>query len=321
MSRFEHYSRGIAESYDQTISHLFGGDLSIYIGLIETLLQQTEFHPEDTVIELAAGTGIATAQILRRPGHALYITDHSRDMLQLAQLQILDLGDGYTSDGWELRERILDQDHDIAFSSFTYHRAYEKNIIFLILDAYDVADAPDLENITVNKMVLSNAFLSFSDPAKVLKAAYRRLAEGGELIFNCKLKLRPGEKSLRDVINDLLLEEGKRRKDLNLPGLLIHSDNTDIAPRYSRKHIEKMVEEAGFGVCFTEEKDVHLWPGAALKYLQYARERVEKATAGVSDSRYHDLKIKISNRLFLHPNMPFNLPTLLRREGFFVAKK
>ena len=93
---------------------------------------------------------------------------------------------------------------------------------------------------------------------QVLKAAYRRLAEGGELIFNCKLKLRPGEKSLRDVINDLLLEEGKRRKDLNLPGLLIHSDNTDIAPRYSRKHIEKMVEEAGFGVCFTEEKDVHL---------------------------------------------------------------
>jgi len=320
MSRFDNYNWQIAKEYDTTIAQLFGGDFLMYVDLIKTLLQKTEFHPEDEIIELAAGTGIATSQIMLKPYHNLYITDNSRHMLKLAQQRILGLDDGYVYARGELVKKALQEQQDIAFSSFTSHHINGKNFSFMLLDAYDLDNAYNLGTLKANKIILANTFISLSDPVQALRAAYSRLAPGGEFLFNCKLTLRPGEKSLRDVINDILIEENERRKESNLPELFKEPDNIDLAPKYSQEEIKKMLQEAGLTVRVAEEEEVHLWEWDSLKYLQHARVRVEKCF-DFDDLQNQQLKVRISCRLFHHYNMPFNFPTLLRREGFFVAQK
>ncbi len=320
MSHFDYYDWQTAKKYDKTIAELFGGNFLMYVNIIKTLLQKTEFHPEDEIIELAAGNGIATAQIMLKPYHTLYITDNSRHMLQLAQQRILGLNDGYVYGQGELVERALQDQQDIAFNSVTSHHTNGKNLCFMLLDASDLGHAYNLGTLKANKIILANAFIALSDPAQVLRAAYSRLALGGELLFNCKLTPRPGEKSLRDVINDLLIEEKERRKESNLPKLFIDSDNIDLAPKYSQEEIKKMLQEEGFTVHVAEEEEVHLCEWDVLKYLQYAKVRVEKCI-DFDNLHNQQLQAKISNRLFHHYNMPFNFPTLLRREGFFVAQK
>ncbi|MBI2151320.1 methyltransferase domain-containing protein, partial [Candidatus Woesearchaeota archaeon] len=283
----EHYSEEVANRYHQTISDLFGGRFEIYASLIETLLNKTEFKPSDIILELAAGTGIATKQILKKSFAKLYVTDNSTYMLDRVKHNLL--GPIPLRPSWGRLDTIEESYFREVFDS---RLTKDKELKFMGADAYNLSK--NTAQIEPNKIILTNAFNSLEDPIKALSEIYSTLTPQGELLFNCKLF--PYTHTLRDVINDVIIEEDRMLDELNVEHNF-HPDNTDIPPKYSKEKIEKMLREAGFTVCCSEEKIVHLDKNSALHYLNCSKKRIEEAFDLNNGSTRQQLKTKIE-RIF-----------------------
>ncbi|MBS3123185.1 class I SAM-dependent methyltransferase [Candidatus Woesearchaeota archaeon] len=285
--------------------------------MIETLLNKTEFKPSDIVLELAAGTGIATKHILKKPFAKLYVTDNSKDMLDQAKHNILD--------PISLRTKLtgIETVEESYFREvFDSRLTKDKEIEFIPADVYILSYTYDLmrnfRDMGPHKIILTNALNSLERPIKALGEIYSLLAPHGELLFNCKLVTN--KKTLRDVINNVIIEEDMRLDKLNVPHKFF-PDNTDILPRYSKEEIENMLQEAGFIFCCSEEQEIHLDQISAINYLHKARERINAVFDMGSDPTRKELKNKIDSLFYYNAYYSSIFPSLLKKEGFFVAKK
>ncbi len=79
---------GLALSYDRTVADLCGGDITKYLTIIKKLLKLISFSRNDQVIELGAGTGLASELILEHNFSRLYLLDRSRMVLEVAEQRL-----------------------------------------------------------------------------------------------------------------------------------------------------------------------------------------------------------------------------------------
>ena len=97
-------------------------------------------------------------------------------------------------------------------------------------------------------------------------------------------------------------------------------DNTDLRPDLTTEDIHRMLEEEEFEVVHSESQEIHLWNGDGWQYLTHTRQRLERAI-DFQDPQNKELAERIADRLFHHHNMKWPFPSLLRVEGYFLARK
>ena len=300
------YYSSISFKYDQTIADLWGGSLRRCQDNIRSLLNLVHFSSDDVVMDIAAGTGIASEVLLEKSVKHLYLVDNCCNMLERAEFKLGKYPTEWKFIGkkWEQREELKD---DPLFYSRYYLLRPIDHVYFILHDAYDI-DNPKLELVSstfVNKIVLANAFSSFTNPQRLLQAVYNRLQYGG--YFLCTNKVKPEIKcppSLREIIRDNLA--------------FIMNETTDKEPTHSQQEIKNMIQDAGFTLIYSSEENVFVSSMERQLYFQGTVNRV-RAILSERNEPYGEILSPV-DWVFSKP--PATEDTFyLRTEGYFIAQK
>ncbi|MBI2665237.1 class I SAM-dependent methyltransferase [Candidatus Woesearchaeota archaeon] len=293
----KHYYDSMYLDYDKITASLWGGSLKPCQDRIRFLLGLVPFSLEDLVMDVAAGTGIASEIILERKPKQLFLVDHSAGMLQEAEFRLgkYEQHWKFIGDKWEQNERTPNR---FIRSSYV-PLAPIPGVEFILTDAYRLDD-PNLEHVgdcLVDKVVIANAFSSFNDPSRLLQAVYHRLRDGGCILLNSKLK--GSFKPLHTHVEDFSYS------------LFDVYDTTDKAPVFTSEAIIGLLEQEGFVLRHFSEEDVYLSEEEVRAYVKGTVDRILPSMPEEKKRHYwRYIEFKADQQ-----------QTYLRTEGYFVAQK